>query len=213
MKKLFTKYAWLQILFAVLLIVGGVVVIVIAANNKENVLADALCITVAIILFLFGGISIFASFFIDYKKIISLGIIYGSLSIACGILLCGYTSHMDLLNYLVFVLSIFMIVFGAAELIKALVSTILRLQNLFVLIMTYVLAALFITGGILSIVFQSNITTVFCIGAGVMLIIAGILLLIFGIKILITANKKDKADPQINDQPNNGDDVIDYTKK
>lgn len=215
MKKLFTKYAWLQILLAVLLIVGGVVIIVIAANNKENILADALCITAAVILFLFGGISIAAAFIVDYKKLFSLGIIYGSLSIACGILLCAYTSHVDLLNYLVYVLSVFMIVFGAVELIKALVSTIIRLQNLFILIMTYVLAVLFITGGILAIVFRANITTVFCIGAGVLLIIVGILLLILGIKILVTANKKEPQPNNNQEAPkvNNSEDVIDYTKK
>ena len=215
MKKLFTKYAWLQILLAVLLIGGGIAVIIIAANNKENVLADALCITTAVIFFIFGGIAILASFIVDYKKIVSLGIMYGSLSIACGILLCSYASHMDLLNYLVYVLSIFMIVFGAVELIKALVSTIIRQQSLFVLIMTYVVAVLFITGGILSLVFRADITTVFCIGAGVVLIVVGILLLILGVKILISANKKR---PQQNDEPNdtrtnNGDDVIDYTKR
>ena len=217
MKSLFNRYAWLQLILSALLILGGATIIIFALNGNQDVLADALNITIAVILFLFGGFAILASFIIGAKKIISLGLIYGSFSIALGIFLCA--KELVLLEHLVYLLSVFLIVFGAVELVKAVISTIFRLQSVVVLVFTYLISVIFIVGGILSVIYRQNITQVFCVAAGAMIALVGVFLAVLGVKILIENNKKgqdgmmDMDDQPEASSPNNNAEEFDYTSK
>ena len=194
MKSLFTKYVWLQLILSILLIFGGTIIIVFALNGKPEVLADALNITIAVILFLFGAFSILASFLFGAKNTINLGFLYGSVSIALGILLCA--KNIVLLDHLVYLLSVFLIVFGAVELIKAIINTIFRFQSLVLIILTYIFATVFIVGGILSIIYRENVTIAFCITAGSLIVLMGLFLLVIGIKLLIDERKRERAAEQ-----------------
>lgn len=188
MKSLFNKYAWLQLILSILLLFGGTLIIVFAATGKENFLADALNIIAAVILFLFGIFAILASFVFETKKVFTNGLLYGSASIAFGIFLL--IKKMVLLDYLVLLLAIFFIVIGAVELTKAIVLTVYDRKKVFGIVVTYLVSVIFITGGILALVYQDKVDMAFCIVAGVLLVAAGIYEMVIGIITMVGQVKK-----------------------
>ena len=193
MKSLFNKYVWLQLILSILLLFGGAVIIAFAINNNTEVLENALNIVVAVILFLFGFFAILTSFIFETKKYITISLIYGSASIALGVFLC--TKQLMLLEYIIYLIAIFLIVVGAVQLLKAILLTVKKEKDkLALIIITYILAVLFIAAGILAIIFRDNVKDVLNIVAsvivGVLLLAAGGYELVLGIKALITNKKK-----------------------
>lgn len=187
MKKLFSKYAWLQLILSILLLFGGTLIIVFAFNDKENVLKLALNVIAAVILFLFGGFAILTAFLFERKSTISYAIVYGSASIALGVFLC--MNKLVLLEYLVYLLAIFFIVIGAIELIKSIIMTIKVKPQVYILVLAYTFSVLFIAGGILSLIFSDKVQIVFCVIAGVLLFLLGVYELVEGIKEMIAQVK------------------------
>ena len=88
MKSLFTKYIWLQFILSVLLLFAGALIVAFSIKDGDEgtILIKGLNIIVAIILYLFGLFAIVASFAFEPNKVITNGIVYGSASIALGIL-------------------------------------------------------------------------------------------------------------------------------
>ena len=115
------------------------------------------------------------------------GLLYGSACIALGVFLC--TRELVLLNYLVYLLAIFFIVIGAIELVNGILLIAKKEKRILFIVLSFVAAALFITGGILAIVYRSNVKIAFCIIAGALLFVAGVYELIFGIREMIEQNK------------------------
>ena len=187
MKKLFSKYAWLQLILSILLLFGGTLIIVFAFNDKENVLKLALNVIAAVILFLFGGFAILTAFLFERKSTISYAIVYGSASIALGVFLC--MNKLVLLEYLVYLLAIFFIVIGAIELIKSIIMTIKVKPQVYILVLAYTFSVLFIAGGILSLIFSDKVQIAFCVIAGVLLFLLGVYELVEGIKEMIAQVK------------------------
>ena len=187
MKSLFKKYVWLQLILSILLLFGGALIIAFAATNKQNILEDALNIIAAVILFLFGLFAILTSFIFESNKLFTNGLLYGSACIALGVFLC--TRELVLLNYLVYLLAIFFIVVGAIELVNGILLIAKKEKKILFIVLSFVAAALFITGGILAIVYRSNVKIAFCIIAGALLFVAGVYELIFGIREMIEQNK------------------------
>ena len=217
MKSLFKKYVWLQLILSILLLFGGALIIAFAATNKQNILEDALNIIAAVILFLFGLFAILTSFIFESNKLFTNGLLYGSACIALGVFLC--TRELVLLNYLVYLLAIFFIVVGAIELVNGILLIAKKEKRILFIILSFVAAALFITGGILAIVYRSNVKIAFCIIAGALLFVAGVYELIFGIREMIEQNKnkgerkpakkaKKKEEPKQEEIKE-----LDYTKK
>ena len=225
MKSLFNKYVWLQLILSILLLFGGSVIIAFAINNDTKVLENALNIVIAVILFLFGLFAILTAFIFETKKYVTLSLLYGSASIALGVFLC--TKELVLLNYIIYLIAIFLIVVGAVELLKAIILTVKDRKQLTLIIISYAIAVLFITAGILAIVFRDKIKDVLnivtCILAGVLLLLAGGWELYLGIKALVSKNKngaskekkKSKKDDQVvatqQEQPKEEIKEIDYT--
>ena len=233
MKSLFDKYIWLQFILSVLLLFGGALIIafsikdfdaVINENGQPVIIARGLDIIFAVILFLFGLFSIIASFAFEPKKIITNGILYGSASIALGVFLC--TGRFEILDYLVYLLAIFFIVIGAIEIIKAIILLVKKAGNKVVSIISIVIGAIFIAGGILSIIFDRQVGIIFCFIAAVLLIAVGIYLLVTGVKAIIGGIKGGKSnkpakrekkqkdnDVVVEEQPNTTEvKEIDYTE-
>ena len=206
MKKLFSKYAWLQLILSILLLFGGTLIIVFAFNDKENFLKLALNVIAAVILFLFGGFAILTAFLFERKRAVSYAIVYGSASIAMGVFLC--MNKLVLLEYLVYLLAIFFIVIGAIELVKSVVMTIKVKPPVYVLVLAYVFSVLFIAGGILSLIFSDKVQTAFCVIAGALLFLLGVYELVEGIKEMIAqvkgnqdkATKKNKKKEKVSEQ-------------
>lgn len=197
MKKLFSKFVWLQLILSILLLFGGTLTIIFAIrdfNKDGTTIQSILNIIAAVILFLFGGFSILASFIFERKSAVTYGIIYGSASIAMGVLLC--TQELILLNYLVLLLAIFFIVVGAIELIKAIVMTVKIKPKAYILVLAYAFSALFIAGGILSLIFRENVKMVFCVIAGVLMFLLGVYELVEGVREMIKQVKGAPANPE-----------------
>lgn len=191
MKSLFSKYIWLQLILSILLLFGGTLIIVFAATGKENILKDALNIISAVILFLFGAFAILAAFVFEPNKIFTTGLLYGSASIALGIFLC--TGKFAMIDYLVYILAIFFIVAGAIELVKGIILATQKEKKIGYMIITFVIAAIFITGGILALVFteiNEKVSVVFCVLAGALLFVAGVYELVMGVKVIISLRNK-----------------------
>ena len=191
MKSLFSKYIWLQLILSILLLFGGTLIIVFAATGKENILKDALNIISAVILFLFGAFAILAAFVFEPNKIFTTGLLYGSASIALGIFLC--TGKFAMIDYLVYILAIFFIVAGAIELVKGIILATQKEKKIGYMIITFVIAAIFITGGILALVFteiNEKVSVVFCVLAGALLFVAGVYELVMGVKVIISVRNK-----------------------
>ena len=192
MKSLFNKYIWLQFILSVLLLFAGALIIAFAIKDGGgSILEKGLNIIFAIILFIFGLFAIVASFAFEPNRIITNGIIYGSGSIAMGVFLC--TDQFEILNYLVYLLAIFFIVIGAIEIIKALILLIKKAEKLFILIISLIIGAIFIAGGILSIVFAQDVKIIFCYIAAALLILIGLYLLVTGVIYLIGGIKGNKG--------------------
>ena len=187
MKSLFTKYIWLQLILSILLLFGGALVVVFAVLGKQNVLEDGLNIIVAVILFLFGLFAIIASFAFESDRVFTNGLLYGSACIALGVFLC--MKELVLLNYLVILLAVFFIVIGAVELIKGVILICTKYKVIVAIVITFIVAAIFLAGGILALIFRDDVKLAFCIVAGILLFLAGVYLLITGIGAMIHANK------------------------
>ena len=195
MKKLFSKFVWLQLILSILLLFGGTLVIVFAVRD-EDFLKQALNIIVAVILFLFGGFAILTTFLFERKSAISYAIVYGSASIALGVFLCIKSEKgLYLLDYLVYLLAIFFIVIGAIELIKAIVMTIKVKPAVWVLVLAYLFSVIFIVGGILSLIFSDKVQTVFCVIAGALLFLLGVYELVEGVKEMVAQIRNNPEKP------------------
>ena len=214
MKSLFNKYTWLQLILSILLLFGGSLIIIFAAMGKMNILEDGLNIIAAVILFLFGLFAIVASFAFEGDRIISNGIIYGSASIAMGVFLL--IKEFLLLDYLVYLLAIFFIVVGAIELLKAVILVVKKSEKRLAIIFAFIFAVIFITGGILAIVFKDNVRIAFCIIAGALIFLVGAYLLFTGIKEMIAQAKnkrrpaKAKKEKQPKEEEKSLDDEVEY---
>ena len=195
MKSLFTKYIWLQFILSVLLLFAGALIVAFSIKDGDEgtILVKGLNIIVAIILYLFGLFAIVASFAFEPNKVITNGIVYGSASIALGIFLC--TDRLIILDYLVYLLAIFFIVIGAIEIIKAIILLVKKAEKLVILIISMIFGAIFIAGGILSIIFSDKVRIVFCFIAALILIAIGLWLLITGIMTLIGGIKGKSNKP------------------
>lgn len=187
MKSLFNKYIWLQLILSILLLFGGALIIVFAATGNSGVLREGLNIIAAVTLFLFGLFAILTAFIFEPTKPLTNGLLYGSACIALGVFLC--IRDFFLLDYLVLLLAIFFIVIGSVELVKGIFMLVNKYKDTKVIIFAFAIAAIFITGGILAIIFRAKMVTAFCIIAGVLLVIAGVYELVMGIKVLANQNK------------------------
>ena len=216
MKDLFKKYIWLQLILSILLLFGGALIIAFAASNKLNVLQEGLNIIAAVILFIFGIFAILTSFIFEPNKWFTYGLLYGSACIALGVFLC--TRELILLTYIVYLLAIFFIVVGAVELINGVLLAVRKTKEVWLMIICFVLAVLFITGGILAIVYRENVKIAFCIVAGILLFAAGVYELVFGIREIVNQNKNKERKParkakKKESEPNKQEvKELDYTK-
>lgn len=214
MKSLFSKYVWLRFILSISLLFAGTLIIIFAATNKGNILQDGLDIIAATILFLFGLFAIISSFFFESNSAITNGLLYGSACIALGIFLC--TDKFHLLPYVVLLLSIFFVVIGSVELIKGILMIVQKFKNVTYIILTFVFAALFITGGILAICNQGKATTALCIIGGILLVVCGAYQMVVGIKVMSAkkGNRNNKPARKSAPKKESQKEVkeIDYTK-
>ena len=212
MKSLFSKYVWLRLILSVLLLFAGTLIIIFALSNKQQLLQDGLDIIAASILFLFGLFAILSSFFFEANHPITNGLLYGSACIALGVFLL--TDRFHLLGYVVLLLAIFFVVIGCVTFLKAILLLVQKYRNTTLIVIMFVVAALFIAGGILAICNQGKATTALCVIGGVLIFICGAYQMIIGIREMNAKKKSGKPAKRSAPKKEDKKEVkeLDYTK-
>lgn len=170
----------MQLFLGILLIVAGIVTIVISIVNM-GILSTTLSIIIAVVLFSFGGLILLAGFMEDKGSTYNAAIIYASLLIAVGVILCvRNTLIQEVILYLV---AVFCIAFGASQLIKAVVSIKLHAKPILIAL-CFILAAIGITLGIVALCNQGAMMQVIYILVGSLFIISGIVETVYGVRLI-----------------------------
>ena len=177
MNLLFEKYKWLQYVLGGLVVVFGVVVIILAAVNTGEV-GKVINIVVASGLFVLGGLLLVTSLLTETHKPITSALFLSAIIITFGILvlLLRFHFHIDLTGLLVYLLAIFLLVFGTIALSKAILLIIYKQKAVFIVLM-FVLAVLGITAGILGLCFADKLLPTSYILLGVILVATGTVLI------------------------------------
>ena len=193
MNTLFAKHKWLQIIYGALLLVAGILIIVMSINNPENI-TIWISVIFAIGLFIFGACSIMAGVFSLEKKFFNSLFIVGSLSIAFGVVLCTLAAgkDTDLMGNLIKVFfSVMLLAMGAVECGEA-AAMIYFKRSKFAIAIFFILGALFIAAGVLTLIFWENIIKVVYAILGGVIAVIGLFEVVVGTLSFIGAKKADK---------------------
>ena len=171
---IFKKYRWLSILSSVFLIALGIVIIVLSIVNS-GVIDLTITISTSAILFMVGAVILVTSFLNDSHKTFTTSLLYGSFAVALGIvILILQTTNVQIVQQLlVYVFSIFLISYGASNIIKGITFIIFHAKASLVALL-FILGTLLIAAGILALVFFQIAIIVTYIALGSVLIVLGI---------------------------------------
>ena len=193
MNALFLKHKWLQIVYGALLLVAGILIIVMSINQPESI-TIWISVIFAIGLFIFGACSIMAGVFTLEKKFFNSLFIVGSLSIAFGVVLCTLAAgkDTDLMGNLIKVFfSVMLLAMGAVECGEA-AAMIYFKRSKFAIAIFFVLGALFIAAGVLTLIFWDNIIKVVYAILGGLIALLGLFEMVVGVISFIGAKKAEK---------------------
>ena len=193
MNALFLKHKWLQIIYGALLLVAGILIIVMSINQPESI-TIWISVIFAIGLFIFGACSIMAGVFTLEKKFFNSLFIVGSLSIAFGVVLCTLAAgkDTDLMGNLIKVFfSVMLLAMGAVECGEA-AAMIYFKRSKFAIAIFFVLGAIFITAGVLTLIFWDNIIKVVYAILGGLIALLGLFEMVVGVISFIGAKKTEK---------------------
>lgn len=193
MNALFLKHKWLQIIYGALLLVAGILIIVMSINQPASI-TIWISVIFAIGLFIFGACSIMAGVFTLEKKFFNSLFIVGSLSIAFGVVLCTLAAgkDTDLMGNLIKVFfSVMLLAMGAVECGEA-AAMIYFKRSKFAIAIFFVLGALFITAGVLTLIFWDNIIKVVYAILGGLIALLGLFEMVVGVISFIGAKKAEK---------------------
>lgn len=193
MNALFLKHKWLQIIYGTLLLIAGILIIVMSINQPESI-TIWISVIFAIGLFIFGACSIMAGVFTLEKKFFNSLFIVGSLSIAFGVVLCTLAAgkDTDLMGNLIKVFfSVMLLAMGAVECGEA-AAMIYFKRSKFAIAIFFVLGALFIAAGVLTLIFWDNIIKVVYAILGGLIALLGLFEMVVGLISFIGAKKAEK---------------------
>lgn len=178
-KKKFLQGTWLNIVLGALIIIAGIVVIAVALS-KPDVIANLIAIIMAVALFLMGALALTTSLVIYHGIRIHSSIIYGSAMIGAGVVLVIMKDTI-VVNIIRF-LAVFLISFGAAELINAIIMTAQKKLNEIKtvwIVLFYALAAATVALGTVVLVFNEknslDFQKIIYVIVGICIIASGIL--------------------------------------
>ncbi len=203
-KKKFLQNTWFNIILGILLVVAGIIVIVISINNPENI-SQFIAIVMACALFLMGAIALGMSLVLYHGVKIHAAVIYGSALIGAGVVLILLRN--EIIVQIVNFVAVFLISFGAAELVNAIIMTAQKkLNNIkpIWIVLFYLLAAATIALGTVVLVFNLNNTADF---QKVLYVIVGVCIIVSGLLEVVAECLKVRAkhkeeDKTIDNKPN-----------
>lgn len=174
MNSIFEKYKWLKYVLGGLIIALGVIVIILASVSIKNV-GNVINIVVASGLIILGSLILITSLLTETHKPMTLPLVISSLLVTIGIALLILRFHLkiDLTGAMtVYVLSLFLLVFGTFALFKG-VTLIIYKQKVLFIVLLFIFATLGITAGILGLCFVGKLVPVAYILLGIILVACG----------------------------------------
>ena len=192
MKTLFSKHRWMQIVFGGLFILAGGLLTTIAllSLREDSDLKPDIWLTVimASVAFIFGLVAIMSGIFsLDKKKFSSLFPL-GAVAIAIGVVLVYKPSIIG--EYAMLLIASFVLAFAAIEIGEA-VAMIFFKQKKFWIAFFFIIGALLVAAGVISIIFADAIKAFVYVGLGICVLVFGVVEIFNGIKVAIK-DKKDK---------------------
>ena len=178
MKNLITRYKWVGVLFGSLLIVAGVLIIIFSLVKIDD-LNLALSIVVATLFFIIGAVYITAGLASPLSKYFDPSYVLGAIAIALGVVMLVERTIVP--KFIVYIISISLISFGVVYLIRGILLAINKMRVTDI-VLTFIIAALSLTVGILCLCFQGQIVVAIYITGGAILVAAGIAAIIYTVR-------------------------------
>ena len=204
MKTLFSKHQWMQIVYGALLLVAGTMVIIVSINNVNNI-SQWLSIIIAISLFIYASALLFTGIFSLQARVFDIALLYAIVFIAIGVVL---VVKWELIGQFITVLiATILCAAGLVEIGQATAMVFFH-KNKFLIVLHYILAAVFIALGVLAFSYQTQVQQIAYISCGIILILGAIVELILGFRSLIKRKSDKKLETKADGSKKYGD-VID----
>ena len=190
MNTILEKYKWIRYALGAFIIALGILIIVLACLNLGK-LQEIINIVIASSLLVLGLVCLIVTIFSETHKGFTVSLLISSAIIAAGIILLiakfGIAGFGIPNILLVYIISVFTLVFGTACLFK-LVSLIVYKEKKMLIVVMAIVAVAAITLGILGIVFAPKLDGLIVAS----FVILGILVLVTGILMIVFAALNDK---------------------
>ena len=188
MKSLFEKYKWLRIVLGIVLVAAGIVTIIVSFTNPNEVYKIT-SITLGICCFIYAALIIATSLIKHTRTPFPVELLIGAIFISIGVTLCIPDLFSYLTHYVIYLVSISLIVLGSVSLIKSIIIICYK-DPVFNWLITLIFGLIALPGGIILLCLkQSEVIQIIYVVVGAMIVILGIFEIVLGF-IEISKNKK-----------------------
>lgn len=190
MRKLTEKFAWLQLIFGLVLVGLGVLTIILAANGKGDADFDkTICIVWGIVLFLIAVLIIVFDILAFTDKADFGGLLVSGLFIGLGVFVLA---KQDIIREVIATLLPYLLIsIGGVLLLKTIILAVKRV-NFKAWILPFVLGVIFVAIGIVFI-FVDDMLNVIYIGIGVLFIVLGAVEMIGFVSVMANRRAREKG--------------------
>ena len=190
MRKLTEKFAWLQLIFGLVLIGLGVLTIILAANGKGDADFDkTICIVWGIVLFLIAVLIIVFDILAFTDKADFGSLIISGLFIGVGVFVLA---KQDIIREVIATLLPYLLIsIGGVLLLKTIILAVKRI-SFKAWILPFVLGVIFVATGIVFILVDDMLNVIY-IGIGVLFIVLGAVEMIAFVSIMANKRAREKG--------------------
>ena len=176
----YSKYKWLRLLMGVFFLLAGTLTVIVNFTRPEAI-GETLSISLAIVFFLIGGISLIATLINEKRAVYTPAILTSSLLIALGVVLC---IKRDLItSIIVYFAAVFAISIAIVLIIRGILLTRYKKQTA-AFVTCFIIGGILLAAGIYALIQPGQVLSMMYVVAGVFLIVYGITEIVFGIKML-----------------------------
>ena len=176
--KTLREQKWMLFVYAALFIAIGLVEFILSIINLDAGI-KVVSYSIASALLLVGLLHIITSFINDTKAFFKGALILGSIAIAIGVVL--FIVPWIIPEFLIYFVAVLALALGAVLITKAVLAIIFKYKVSWIIVY-FVLAAVAITFGILSLVYRMTFTQIIYCATGAVLLGLGIFILIYAIR-------------------------------
>ena len=169
MGKVFARYKWMGIILGVLLIAAGIAIVVVGIIKPSN-LDLLLSVIAATMFFVVGTICLVGGCLVKLTSFFNIYIVLGGLAIAIGVVLLVYRNATPMI--LLYTTAVTLIALGATYVVRAILYISNKMKPIYIVI-SFVIAVVAITAGILALVYQGRALQVIYILFGLFVVAIG----------------------------------------